>query len=53
VTVPTVDRGLFDSARCSIDVRLGELLQKLARVGRQGLDVAPLALGVDRVEGER
>ena len=36
-----------------IDVRLLHLLEELAGVGRQRLDVAPLPLGVDRVEGER
>ena len=30
-----------------------DLVEKLARVGREGLDVAPLALGVNRVEGKR
>ena len=36
-----------------IDVRLLHHLEELARVGRQALDVAALALGVDRIEGER
>jgi hypothetical protein len=36
-----------------IDVRLLHLLEKLAGVGRQGFDVAPLALGVNRVKGKR
>ncbi len=36
-----------------VDVRLLHHLEELARVGRQALDVAALALGVDRVEGER
>ena len=36
-----------------IDVGLLHLLEKLARVGRQRLDIAPLPLGVNRVEGER
>ena len=36
-----------------IDVGLLHLLEKLPRVGRQRLDVAPLAFGVQRVEGER
>jgi hypothetical protein len=35
-----------------LDVRLGELLQKLSCVGAQALDVAPLSLGVDGVEGQ-
>src|SRR6185437_15033738 len=32
---------------------LVHLAQELPGVGREGLDVAPLALGVDGVEGER
>ncbi len=36
-----------------IDVRLFHLPQKLARVGRQGGDISPLALGIERVEGHR
>ncbi len=36
-----------------VDVRLLHLVEELAGVGRQRLDVAPLSLGVDRVEGER
>ena len=35
-----------------VDVRLLHLAQELARVRAQALDVAPLALGVDRVERE-
>ena len=35
-----------------IDVRLLHLLEELARVGRERLDVPPLPLGVDRVEGK-
>ena len=36
-----------------VDVGLVHLLEELAGVGRQRLDVAPLPLGVDRVERER
>ena len=36
-----------------VDVGLLHHLQELARVGGERLDVATLALGVDRVEGER
>ncbi len=36
-----------------IDVRLLHLLEKLAGVGRERLDVAPLAFRVDRVERQR
>ena len=35
-----------------IDLGLVHALEKLARVGRERLDVSALALGVDRVEGE-
>ncbi len=62
--VPTVDRGLREADFWSIemagrqpldevDVGLVHLAQELAGVRGEGLDVAPLALGVDRVEGER
>ena len=36
-----------------IDVRLLHLLEELPGIGRERFDVAPLALGVNRVEGER
>ena len=36
-----------------IDVGLLHLLEELPRVGRQRFDVAPLALGVNRVERQR
>jgi hypothetical protein len=36
-----------------VDVRLLHHLEELAGIGRQRLDVAALALGIDRVEGER
>ena len=36
-----------------VDVRLLHHLEELARIGGQALDVAALALGIDRVEGER
>jgi hypothetical protein len=51
VLLPDRDRGA--DAVDAIDVRLLHPLQELAGVGRQRLDVAPLPLGVDRVEGER
>jgi len=35
-----------------VDVRLLHLTKKLARIGRERLDVAALSLRVDRVEGE-
>ena len=64
MTVPTVERGLRLVVFCSmemagdrpvdqVDVGLLHHLQELARIGRQALDIAALALGVDRVEGER
>jgi hypothetical protein len=36
-----------------VDVGLVHLTEELAGIGRQRLDVTPLPLGVDRVEGER
>jgi hypothetical protein len=62
--VPTVERGLRrggllldrDGRRQAldqVDVRLAHQLEELAGVGRQALDVAALALGVDRVERQR
>ena len=47
-----VDRDRRRQAVDLVDVRLLHLAEELARVGAQALDVAPLALGVDRVEGE-
>ncbi len=35
-----------------VDIRLLHLPEELAGVGAQALDIAPLALGVDRVEGQ-
>ena len=37
----------------AVDLRLVHAVEELARVGREGLDVAALALGVERVEGQR
>ena len=62
--VPTVERGLRPAVFCwmliggrqaaeVIDVRLRQLAEELAGVARQRLDVAALALGIERVEGER
>ncbi len=36
-----------------VDVRLLQHVEELAGIGRQRLDIAPLALGIDGVEGER
>ena len=48
-----VDRDRRRQALDRVDVGLVHLAQELPRVGAQRLDVAALALGVDRVEGER
>ena len=48
-----VDRDRRRQALDRVDVGLVHLPQELPRVGAQRLDVAALALGVDRVEGER
>ena len=45
------DRGR--DARDPLGVGLVELGEELPGVRREGLDVAPLALGVERVEGQR
>ena len=36
-----------------VDVRLLHHFEELARIGRERFDIAALALGIDRVEGER
>jgi hypothetical protein len=36
-----------------VDVGLLHHLEELARIGRERFDIASLALGIDRVEGER
>jgi hypothetical protein len=36
-----------------VHIRLLHHVEELARIGRERLDIAPLALGIDRVEGER
>ena len=62
--MPTVERGLREVVFCSIeiagdspsiefDVGLLHQFEELPRIGRQALDIAALALGIDRVEGER
>ncbi len=48
-----LDRDRRREALDGVDVRLRELLEELSRVSGEGLDVAPLPLGVDGVEGER
>ena len=47
-----VDRDRRARALDRVDVRLLHQAQELAGVGGERLDVAPLALGVDRVEGK-
>ncbi len=47
-----VDRDRRAEALDRVDVGLLHHLEELARVGRERLDVAALALGVDRVEGK-
>ena len=47
-----VDRDRRRQALDEVDVRLVHLAEELPRVGRQRLDVAALALGEDRVEGQ-
>ena len=51
-------RSLFDRDRRAepgdgVNVRLAKLLEKLAGVRRQALDVPALSFGVDRIESER
>ena len=64
MTVPTVERGFREVVFCSmemagdrpvdmVDVGLLHHVEELPRIGRQRLDIAPLALGIDGVEGER
>ncbi len=50
---PLLDRDGRAQPLDALDVGLRELLEKLAGVGAQRLDVPSLALRVDRVEGER
>ena len=62
--MPTVERGLREVVFCSIEIAgdspsidfdLGLLHQfeELPGIGREALDITTLALGIDRVEGER
>ncbi len=50
---PLLDRDGGTQPLDSLDVGLRQLLQELARVRAERLDIAPLALGVDRIECER
>ncbi len=47
-----VDRDGRGEAVDLVDVRLLHLAEELPRVGGQALDIAALALGIDRVEGQ-
>ena len=51
--VDLIDRDRRRNALDAGDVRLVAAIQELAGVGREGLDVAPLAFGVQRVEHQR
>jgi hypothetical protein len=48
-----LDRDRRREAFDQVDVRLFHQLQELPGVGRERLDIAALAFGVERVEGER
>ena len=48
-----LDRNRRREAVDLVDVGLLHHLEKLARIGRQRFDIAALAFGIDRVEGER
>ena len=48
-----LDRDRRRQAVDLVDIRLLHHLEELARIGRERLDIAPLALGIDGVEGER
>jgi hypothetical protein len=37
----------------AVHLRTIHAVEELPRVGREGLDVAPLAFGVQRIEGQR
>ena len=47
------DRDRWREACQQVDVGFGKLADKLPRVGREALEVAALAFGVKRVEGQR
>ena len=64
MTVPTVLRGVWPECFCSMamagerpsmwsTLRLLHLADELPGVGAEAFDVAPLALGIDRVHGQR
>ncbi len=47
------DRDRWREAVDLIDIRLLHHFEELPRIGRQALHIAPLPLGIDRVEGKR
>ena len=51
--VGLVDRDRRRNALDAIDLRLVHAVEELPRVRREGLDVAPLPFGIQRVEHER
>ncbi len=48
-----LDRDRWREAVDLVDIRLLHHLEELAGIGREALDIAALAFGIDRVEGER
>jgi len=48
--VPEIKRRLLDLYR---ETQATDPLEKLTSIGREGLDITPLPLGIERVEGER
>ena len=50
---PLVDRNRRLQALDQVDVGPFELVQELPGVDREALDILPLALGIERVEGQR
>jgi len=51
--IGVIGTDMFKNAFDAIDARLVHAIEKLPRIGRKRLDVAPLAFRVDRVERER
>jgi hypothetical protein len=51
--IPLLDGHRGGQALQAVHLRLGHPVEELLGVSRQRLDVAPLPLGVERVEGER
>src|SRR5215471_5171367 len=53
VIVPTVERDRRRNTADRLHLWLVHAIEELSRVRREGLDVAPLTLGIERVEHER